>query len=75
MALDMTGKQFAELIGLDASSLSKVEKGAKPLLPHIACRIYEISGADLNFIYLGNLGGLPPSLSKKVTSHLTGLNE
>ena len=71
-ALDIRKADFADAIGVDRSSYTKIEKGTKPLLPKDAYRIFELYGIDLNFVYLGQVGGLPAKLSKAVTSHLSG---
>lgn len=72
-ALGMTKAEFADLIGVDRSSYTKIEKGAKPLLPPNAYRIWELFGVDMNYIYLGHVHTLPENLSKAVTSNLTQL--
>lgn len=69
-ALGLTKAEFADMIGIDRSSYSKIEKGAKPLLPREAHRIWQLYGIDLNYIYLGQVGGLPSSLSSKVIARL-----
>lgn len=69
-ALGLNKADFADQIGVDRSSYTKIEKGVKPLSPPSAYKIYELYGVDMNFIYLGQVGGLPSILSKKVTSHL-----
>jgi transcriptional regulator with XRE-family HTH domain len=69
-ALGVTKATFADVIGIDRSSYTKIEKGEKPLLPAFAYRIYELYGVDMNFVYLGQVGGLPLTLSSKVISHL-----
>jgi DNA-binding XRE family transcriptional regulator len=71
-ALGMNKAAFADMIGLDRSSYTKIEKGEKPLLPPSAYRIYQLFGVDMNFIYLGQVGGLPVKLSSAVMSHLNG---
>ena len=72
-ALGLTKAEFADMIGIDRSSYTKIEKGFKPLLPREAHRIWQLYGIDLNFIYLGQVGGLPVSLSSKVIAHLNGV--
>lgn len=70
-ALGVSKAEFADVIGLDRSSYTKIEKGAKPLLPYSAYRIFERYGVDMNFIYLGQVGGLPSDLSKKLIAALS----
>lgn len=69
-ALGLTKAEFADLIEIDRSSYTKIEKGEKPLLPNYAFRVWQLFAVDLNFLYLGQLGGLPVSLSSKVISFL-----
>ena len=71
-ALGLTKAEFADRIGIDRSSYTKLEKGEKALQPDRAFRIFQLYGADLNYIYLGQVGGLPQSLSAKVIAHLNG---
>lgn len=73
-ALNLTKAEFSDAIGIDRSSYTKIEKGAKPLLPPSAYRIYQLYGIDMNFIYLGQVGGLPGNLSKAVIAALNGEN-
>lgn len=70
MALGLTKAEFADQIGIDRSSYTKIEKGNKPLLPQNAFRLYKLYGVDMNYIYLGQILSLPSSLSKAVQAHL-----
>ena len=54
----LTKSQLADMIGLDPSSQTKMEKGSKPLLPVYAVRVSEIFGVTLDFLYLGDLSGV-----------------
>lgn len=74
-ALGLNKGEFADMIGLDRSSYTKIEKGLKPLLPREASRIWQLYGIDLNFIYLGQVGGLPSNLSSKVIANLKAATE
>ena len=71
-AIGLSKADFADAIGLDRSSYTKIEKGLKPLLPREAFKIWALYAVDLNFLYLGQLGGLPSNLSSKVINHLNG---
>jgi hypothetical protein len=71
-ALGLEKGAMAAAIDIDASSYSKIIKGTKPLLPPQAWRLWKLYGIDPNFIYLGQIGGLPANLSKKVMAHLSG---
>ena len=69
-ALGMSKSEFADAIGIDRSSYSKIEKANKPLLPKDAHRIWQLYGVDMNFLYLGQIGGLPVNLSTKIMAAL-----
>lgn len=71
-ALGLSKAEFADRIGIDRSSYTKIENGSKPILRPLAARIWQLYGIDLNFIYLGQVGGLPSNLSSKVIANLTG---
>ena len=71
LALGLNKASFADMVGIDRSSYTKIEKGEKPLLPYTAYRIYELYGLDMNFLYLGQVGGLPAALSRKLITHLS----
>ena len=75
LALGLTKAEFADIIGIDRSSYTKIEKGLKPLLPPTARAIFRLYGVDMNYFYLGQLGGLPSNLSSKVIAHLNGASE
>lgn len=68
----MKRADFADVIGVDRSSYTKIEDGNKPLLPPAAYRIWQLWGVDMNYIYLGQVRDLPPSLSSTVIANLTG---
>lgn len=73
-ALGMTKAEFADIIGIDRSSYTKMEKSEKPVLPHTAYRIYQLFAVDMNYLYLGQVGGLPAHLSKSIITSLTARN-
>lgn len=74
-ALKLSKAEMAEVIEIDPSSYSKIIKGEKPLLPPQAWNLWHKYAVDLNFLYLGQIGGLPSYLSKAVMTHLTGAQE
>jgi transcriptional regulator with XRE-family HTH domain len=74
-AIGINKAEMADMLRLDRSSYTKVEKGQKPLLPREAFRLWTLYGVDMNFIYGGHVGGLPAELSKKVMNHLKGPNK
>lgn len=55
--LGLGSGDFADAIGVDRSSYSKIEKGVKPLLPKVALKICERYGVDMNYLYLGRSQG------------------
>jgi transcriptional regulator with XRE-family HTH domain len=69
-ALGLSKAEFADMIGLDRSSYTKIEKGLKPILPPTAAVIWRLYHIDLNYIYLGEVGGLPSNLSNRVIANL-----
>lgn len=73
-ALSLSKGEFADAIGIDRSSYSKIEKANKPILPPVAQRIWKLYGVDMNYIYLGRVDTLPMHLSSKITKRLTALN-
>lgn len=74
-ALGLSKAEFADAIGLDRSSYTKVEKAEKPLLPHIAFKIWELYGVDMNYIYLGRMDGLSSRMSSQLTSQAKSRTE
>ncbi|MCW1920844.1 helix-turn-helix domain-containing protein [Rhodobacter sp. KR11] len=75
MAVGLNRSEFADRIDVDRSSFTKIADGKKPLLPRDAYKIFELWGVDMNFLYLGQIRDLPPSLSSKIVSHLKALTE
>lgn len=71
-ALGMNKTDFARMIDVDKSSYTKIEKGEKPLQAATAYKIYQLYGVDMNFIYMGQVGGLPNRLSSAIINHLNG---
>ena len=69
-ALGLSRSEFADIVGIDRSSYSKIADGKKPLLPKDAYHIWQLYGIDMNYIYLGQLGGLPSNLSSIIIAHL-----
>ena len=69
-ALGLSKAEVADSLGLDRSSYPKIEAGRKILLPAHAYGVCQLYGVDMNYLYLGQLSGLPSSLSKAVTSTL-----
>jgi len=59
MALHLSKAEFADAIGLDRSTLTKVEAGKKGLDIVVGARIAEMYGYGLDFIYRGTLTDVP----------------
>jgi transcriptional regulator with XRE-family HTH domain len=59
MALHLSKAEFADSIGLDRSSLTKIEAGKKGLDIVTGARIAEMYGYGLDYIYRGTLTDVP----------------
>jgi transcriptional regulator with XRE-family HTH domain len=59
MALHLSKAEFADALGLDRSSLTKIEAGKKGLDIVIGAKIAEMYGFGLDFIYRGQLTDAP----------------
>lgn len=55
--------EFADSIGLDRSSYSKIEQGKKPLKAEMAFAIAERWGVSMDYIYRGRLTELPHKIA------------
>lgn len=66
----MSKAQFADAIGLDRSTLTKVEKGVVGLPIAIGERIAALYGCDLDFIYRGELSDVPLELRPRLMVNL-----
>lgn len=62
---------FADGVGIDRSSYTKIERGEKPLKAEMAYKIAERHGVSMDFIYRGRLTELPPSLADSLVNNLT----
>lgn len=71
--LGMTKSEFADAVGVDRSSLTKIEKGQAGLDIAVAERIATLYGFGLDFIYRGELGDVPqdqrPNILSLMYSH------
>lgn len=61
---------FADSIGLDRSTLSKVEMGKKGLDIVVAARIADLYGFGLDFTYRGLLTDAPEALRSRVLAEM-----
>lgn len=69
-ALEKNKTDFATLIGLDPSSMTKVEKGTMGLDIAVGERVAALYGIGLDFIYRGDLSDLPYDLREKILQNL-----
>lgn len=69
-ALELSKAEFADSIGLDRSSLTKIEKGKAGLDIAVAEQIAGLYGCGLDYIYRGDLSDLPRGLQSDVVKNL-----
>jgi transcriptional regulator with XRE-family HTH domain len=67
-----TKAEFADSVGIDRSSYTKIENGTKPLKADMAFDIAENWGVSMDFLYRGRLTELPRSLSDALVSMRKG---
>lgn len=70
-SLDLTGADFATAIGIDPSSLSKIEQGKKALRAEMAFQIAETWSVPMDYLYRGRMVDIPQSLESKLLNRLT----
>jgi transcriptional regulator with XRE-family HTH domain len=68
--LGMSKAAFADAIGLDRSSMSKVEAGNKGLDIVVAARIAEIYGFGLDYTYRGVMTDAPESHRLRIMAEI-----
>lgn len=64
--LGLSQTQIRQLCGVSKSNWSRFETGERLISPEYVWRLYEKTGFDPNFIYLGRLDGLPSALRNAV---------
>lgn len=69
-ALDKSKSEFAAQIGVDRSSMTKIEKGAMGLDIAVGERMASLYGIGLDFIYRGDMSDLPSDLRDKILENL-----
>jgi transcriptional regulator with XRE-family HTH domain len=67
-ALGLEKGSFAESVGIDPSSYSKIIAGKKALNADMAYAISERYGIPMEYLYRGRLTDLPESLAAKLRS-------
>lgn len=70
MTLNLHKAEFADSIGLDRSSLTKIEAGSKGLDIVVGAKIAEMYGFGLDFIYRGTLTDVPEGQRTMILSQL-----
>lgn len=68
-ALGMTKAEFADKLGIDRSSYTKIEAGSKPLNIEMGFKISEAYGVPLDYIYRGLPQNLPFWLVEKMQAN------
>lgn len=63
--------EFADSVGIDRSSYSKIERGAKALKADMAFAIAERWGVSMDFLYRGRLDDLPHKMAENLMSNRT----
>ncbi|WP_273281045.1 helix-turn-helix domain-containing protein [Pseudooceanicola atlanticus] len=63
--------EFADSVGIDRSSYSKIEKATKPLKADMAFNIAERWGVSMDYLYRGRLTEIPRSLADALISQRT----
>lgn len=66
---------FADTVGIDRSSYSKIIQGKKPLKIEMGFQVSERWDVSLDFLYKGSLDKLPSNLSKDIIDHLKSTKE
>lgn len=69
---DMRQGEFADSVGIDRSSYSKIEAGTKPLKADMAFDIAERWGVTMDFLYRGRLTELPRKMADAFMANRTG---
>lgn len=62
---------FADTVGIDRSSYSKIIKGEKPLKAEMAFAVSMRWNVSMDFLYKGSLDGLPSNMSASIIAILT----
>ena len=62
-AFGMNSGDFAQSIGVDASSYSKIEAGKKPLKMEMGYSVAEAYGVSMDYLYRGRLTDLPERIA------------
>jgi transcriptional regulator with XRE-family HTH domain len=69
-ALRLSKAQFADSLGLDRSTLTKVEAGTKGLDIVVGAKIAEFYGAGLDYTYRGVLTDIPVEMRAEISAQI-----
>ena len=61
---------FADEIGIDRSSYTKIAKGTKPLKAEMGFAVAVRWGVSMDYLYKGDLSNLPSKYESAIISHL-----
>ena len=59
---------FAKLLGVSQSRYANWEQGLHPIPYDFAIKLHALTGANLDFIYRGDMSGLPAQLVESFTA-------
>lgn len=59
---------FAKLLGVSQSRYANWEQGLHPIPYDFAIKIHGLTGANLDFLYRGDMSGLPAQLVEALTA-------
>lgn len=74
-AIGITRGEFADSVGIDRSSYTKIAKAEKPLKAEMAYAISMRWGVSMDFIYKGSLDNLPSRYESAVIAALKAASE
>lgn len=73
-ALELGPSEFADSVGIDRSSYTRIEKGEKPLHQYMAYDIATVHGVTMDFLYRGSTldRDLPEKFAQTIRQNLIG---
>lgn len=74
LATGMAQNDFADVIGVDPSSYSKIKAGKKALNSDMAYRASQRFAVSMDFLYKGDVSRLPDNLRAAILANLGGQN-
>lgn len=73
-AFGLRKSEFADLVGVDRSSYTKIENGAKPFKPEWAFEAWSKWGVPMEYTYRGSLDNIPDKLEIAIRKNLKPLD-